>query len=283
MAGVQRLDEVATSMVEPHVRGLASLHVPSVAIVDYAAVAAAIAAELLRARVEIRLHARVLRVAPGAAGVTITTEMGTFDAGRVIACAGLGSDALAREVGASPGMRIVPFRGDYYRLAPRRRDLVRGLVYPVPDSRFPFLGIHFTPRMDGEVLLGPNAVLAFGLEAYRRTDLDVGGTLGILGYRGFRTLAAKYWRTGLAEIVRDYSKARFLRALQLYMPELRSEDLVPGPSGIRAQAVADDGSMLDDFWYEATPRVLVVRNAPSPAATASLVLAREIVDRALAA
>lgn len=201
----------------------------------------------------------------------------------MIACAGLHGDELARQVGGSRAIRVVPFRGDYYRLAPERRALVRGLVYPVPDPRFPFLGVHFTPRMDGEVLLGPNAVLAFGLEAYRRRDVDLRETLAILCYLGFRRMAQRYWRTGIAELVGDYSKRAFLASLRRYIPTLRLADLLPGPSGIRAQAVvaAADGSLVDDFWFEALPRVLLVRNAPSPAATASLALAREIVDRAL--
>lgn len=283
IAAVQLLDEAATSAVEPHLRGAASLHVPSAAIVDFRAVAAAIASELLRAGVEIRLNMRVHRITPGGNGVVIATHSGPLESGHLIVCAGLGSDDIARQVGGSNGMRIVPFRGDYYRLAPARRGLVRGLIYPVPDARFPFLGVHFTPQMDGEVLLGLNAVLAFGMEAYRRTDVNVGETLGVLGYRGFRKLAKRYWRTGLSELVRDYSKARFLAALQGYMPELRAEDLLIGSSGIRAQAVSEDGSMIDDFWYESVQRVLIVRNAPSPAATASLVLAKEIVERALAA
>jgi L-2-hydroxyglutarate oxidase len=283
LIGVQLLDEVATKTIAPGVRAIASLHVPSAAIVNYANVAGAIASELLRSGVEVRLHARVRRITPAAESVTITTDTGAIEAGNLIACAGLGSDEIAAQVGASPTIRIVPFRGDYYRLAGHRRSLVRGLIYPVPDSRFPFLGVHFTPRVDGEVLLGPNAVLAFGLEAYRRTDLNLGETLGTIGYGGFRKLARRYWRTGLSELVRDYSKERFLKALQLYMPVLRSADLLPGPSGIRAQAVDSEGRMVDDFQYESVPRVLVVRNAPSPAATASFVLAKEIVDRALAA
>jgi 2-hydroxyglutarate dehydrogenase len=194
----------------------------------------------------------------------------------------MGSDEIARQIGGSDAVRIVPFRGDYYRMAPARRDLVKGLIYPVPDPRFPFLGVHFTPRMSGDVWLGPNAVLALGAEAYRRTDVHLTETLRFVRYAGFRRMALRYWRTGIAEIVRDYSRRLFLAALRQYVPELRLSDLLPGPSGIRAQAIASDGAMVDDFWYEAVPRVLVVRNAPSPAATASLVLAREIVDQAFA-
>ena len=283
LVGVTMLDAAATREVEPHVRAIASLHIPGAAIVDYGQVAAAIRRELDAAGVEVRLGRAVMRITPGPASVSIETRDGAVEAGALIACAGLGSDAIARQVAGASRMRIVPFRGDYYRLAPSRADLVRGLIYPVPDPRFPFLGVHFTPRIDGEVLLGPNAVLAFGLEAYRRTDVDLRETLAILGFDGFRKLAARHWRTGLAELRRDYSKGRFLDTLRLYVPDLEPQDLLPGPSGIRAQAVDGDGKMVDDFWYESAPHVLVVRNAPSPAATASLVLAKEIVDRALAA
>ena len=283
ITGVELLDETATRTVEPEVRGTASLHVPSTAIVDFRVVAASLTRELADARVELRLGSRVHGIRSTSGQIVLATATGAIASGRVIACAGLGSDEIARWVGGSRKMRIVPFRGDYYRLAAHRRGLVRGLIYPVPDQRFPFLGVHFTTRVDGEVWLGPNAVLAFGMEAYRRSDFDLGDTVGVLRYAGFRALARRYWRTGLAELARAYSKSGFLAALRRYVPALRIEDLLPGPSGIRAQAVSDDGMMVDDFWYESVPRILVVRNAPSPAATSSLVLAREIVDRALAA
>jgi (S)-2-hydroxyglutarate dehydrogenase len=280
--GVTRLDPAAIREHEPHVIGAAALHVPSTAIVDFGLVAATIAAELKRAGTEIRLGTKALAIRAEATHVSVSTSTGTIDCGRLIACAGMGSDEIAREIGASDAVRIVPFRGDYYRLAPARRDLVRGLVYPVPDPRFPFLGVHFTPRIDGDVWLGPNAVLALGSEAYRRRDIHLAETIGFIAYRGFRKMARRYWRTGLAEMARDYSKRLFLGALRRYVPELRDADLLPGPAGIRAQAIASDGAMVDDFWFETQPRVLVVRNAPSPAATASLALAREIVDRAYA-
>lgn len=282
VAGVARLDQPSIRGHEPHVQGIAALHVPGTAIVDFSAVTSALAADLTRAGAEVRLRTKVVALRTHSAHVAVTTSVDTIECGQLIACAGVGSDAIARQIGGSDAVRIVPFRGDYYQLAPQRRDLVRGLIYPVPDPRFPFLGVHFTPRMNGDVWLGPNAVLAFGAEAYRRSDVDLAETLGYIGYAGFRKMALRYWRTGIAEIIRDYSRRLFLAALRQYVPELRLPDLRPGPSGIRAQAVAADGSLVDDFWYEALPRVLVVRNAPSPAATASLVLAREIVDRALA-
>ena len=282
VAGVARLDQPSIRDHEPHVQGIAALHVPSTAIVDFSAVTGGLAADLARAGAEIRLRTKVVALRTHAAHVAVTTSGDAIECGQLIGCAGVGSDTIARQIGGSDAVRIVPFRGDYYRLAPQRRDLVRGLIYPVPDPRFPFLGVHFTPRMNGDVWLGPNAVLAFGAEAYRKSDVDLAQTLGFAGYAGFRKMALRYWRTGIAEIIRDYSRRLFLAALRQYVPELRLSDLLPGPSGIRAQAIAADGSLVDDFWYEALPRVLVVRNAPSPAATASLVLAREIVDRALA-
>jgi len=278
--GVVPLDEAGIRECEPHVRGIAALHVPSTAIVDYGVVARALASDLAQGGAEIRLRSMVLAIRAHSTHVEVNTGSEMIECGQVIACAGIGSDRIARQIGGSDAIRIVPFRGDYYRLEPRRRDLVRGLVYPVPDPRFPFLGVHFTPRIDGDVWLGPNAVLALGAEAYRRRDIDLRQALTFIGYAGFRKMAIKYWRTGLAEMARDYSKRMFLGALRRYIPELRGHDLLPGPSGIRAQAIGSDGKMLDDFWFETLPRVLVVRNAPSPAATASLALAREIVDRA---
>jgi len=281
--GVVPLDPAGIRECEPSVRGIAALHVPSTAVVDYGAVARALASELTQAGAEIRLRSKLLAIRAHSTHVEVKTSSETIECGQVIACAGIGSDPIARQIGGSDAIRIVPFRGDYYRLAPARRALVRGLVYPVPDPRFPFLGVHFTPRIDGEVWLGPNAVLALGTEAYRRRDVDLAQALTFVGYAGFRKMAVRYWRTGLAEIFRDYSKRLFLGALRRYMPDLRGSDLLPGPSGIRAQAIGSDGTMVDDFWFETLPRVLVVRNAPSPAATASLALAREIVDRAQAA
>jgi len=280
--GVVLLDQAGIRECEPHVRGIAALHVPSTAIVDFRVVASTLASGLVRAGAEIRLRSKVLAIRAHAGHVEVDTSSGMMECGRVIACAGIGSDQIARQIGGSDAISIVPFRGDYYRLVPERRDLVRGLVYPVPDPRFPFLGVHFTPRIDGDVWLGPNAVLALGVEAYRRRDIDLAQTMTFIRYAGFRKMAVRYWRTGLAEIVRDYSKRLFLGALRRYVPDLSGRDLLPGPSGIRAQAIASDGKMVDDFWFETLPRVLVVRNAPSPAATASLALAREIVDRAQA-
>jgi L-2-hydroxyglutarate oxidase LhgO len=182
--------------------------------------------------------------------------------------------------GNNSDVRIIPFRGDYYLLRPEKRHMVRALIYPVPDPRFPFLGVHFTRRPDGEVWAGPNAVLAFAREGYQRWQINPGELWEVLSYSGFWKMAAKYWQMGLAEMYRDYFKAAYVKELQRYMPELQAQDLLPGPSGVRAQALAPDGALLDDFLIKHGEHVVHVQNAPSPAATSSLVIAQMIVDEA---
>jgi L-2-hydroxyglutarate oxidase LhgO len=210
--------------------------------------------------------------------VIVTTGSGEFRAGIVVACAGLHADRVAAMGGDRGGPRIVPFRGDYYTLSVDARSLVRGLIYPVPDPRFPFLGVHFTKRVDGSVWAGPNAVLAFAREGYRRRDIRPLELLGTVTDRGFLRLAGRYLRTGLAEMWRDWWKPAFVRELQRYVPEIRSEQLRFGPSGVRAQALARDGTLVDDFVLGGSARVLHVRNAPSPAATSSLAIGSMLAD-----
>ncbi len=277
--GVSWIDAGRIRDIEPHVRGLAALHVPSAGIVDFGLVATHLAEELRRKGVAIRLGERVIGVDRVDGPVRLRTTAGLVESDRAIACAGLRSDHLARLAGAADVPRIVPFRGDYYVLRPQRRDLVRALVYPVPDPRFPFLGVHFTRRIDGGIWLGPNAVLAFAREGYRRRDLDLRDVAGTLGYGGFRRMALRYWRTGLAEMIRDVSNRAFLASLRAYMPELRAADLLPGPSGVRAQAVGPRGELLDDFAFDTVGCLLNVRNAPSPAATSAFALARVFADK----
>ena len=277
LTGLRLVDAREIREIEPAVRGLRAIWVPEAGIVNFRDVALAIKRDA--PGVTVALAARVVGLRQAPDHVEVRTTGGTVRAAYVIACAGLHSDRIARMTGAAPEPRIVPFRGDYYVLRPERRGLIRGLVYPVPDPRFPFLGIHFTKRVDGAVWLGPNAVLAFAREGYRRRDLHFGDLAESLTYRGFRALATKYWRTGLAEMARDLSKGMFLDALRRYVPELQGEDLVPGPSGVRAQALDAHGRLVDDFAFDYTERVLNVRNAPSPAATSSLALAKEFVDR----
>lgn len=265
--------------IEPAVRAARAIWVGETGVVDFRAIAARLAADLAARGVEIRLGRRVAAIEQDAGEVRLRTAGGTIRAERVIACAGLHSDRLSRAAGGAIAPTIVPFRGDFYVLRPERADLVRGLVYPVPDPRLPFLGVHATRRIDGSVLLGPNAVLAFGREAYGRADLDLGDLWETITNPSFRRLAARFWRTGLDELVRDYWRPAFVAALRRYFPSLRDEDLLPGPSGVRAQALRADGTLEDDFAYDQIGRFLNVRNAPSPAATSALALAGEFLDR----
>lgn len=281
--GLAILDGSDMREIEPHVVGVRALHVPTAGIVDYTSVTQALANELIALGAEIRYDREVIDLATAPGNVTIVSASGSVAADRVIACAGLWSDRIAHMAGAPRSPLIVPFRGDYYRLRPERRSLVRGLVYPIPDPRFPFLGIHFTRRIDGEVLLGPNAVLALARDGYRRTDVRPSDVAEMLFSRGFRRLATRHWRTGISELWRDLSKRAFLEGLQRYMPDLEMRDLLQGPSGIRAQAVSDNGELLDDFVVDVVGRFVNVRNAPSPAATSALAIASEVVERCLAA
>jgi L-2-hydroxyglutarate oxidase LhgO len=263
--------------IEPHVAGIGALAVPDAAIIDFARVAQEYAAEVGSRGGEVRLGCTATHVADVGSRATIVTDREDIGAAVVVTCAGLQADRF----GDHTGPRIVPFRGDYYTLVPGARDLVRGLIYPVPDPELPFLGVHFTRRIDGQVWAGPNAVLAFAREGYRRRSFRPDQLAETVAYRGFRRLARRYWRTGAAELWRDVSKPAFLRQLQRYVPDLEPAQLAPGPSGVRAQAVAADGTLLDDFCILETRRTIHVRNAPSPGATASLAIGQHIADRVL--
>ena len=279
--GVQGLELLTAEQIrerEPNVTGVRAIWSPRTGIVDFARVAEAFAEDVRLAGGEILFERTVLAFQRRNGRIGIETTGGFYEARFVVVCAGLHSDRLARLSGGRPDPAIVPFRGDYYVLRAERRHLVRTNVYPVPDPRFPFLGVHFTPRMDGSVWLGPNAVLAFAREGYRKTDVDLRDLMETLRYPGFRRLALRYWRVGLQELWRDLSKRAFLRDLRRFVPELDEEDLVPGPAGVRAQALSVDGQLIDDFVLERQPGIVHVRNAPSPAATSSLEIARLIVD-----
>ncbi len=274
LIGQDRLREL-----EPHVAGVRALHSPETAVVDFARVAAAYAEDVRAAGGELLLGREVIGISQRRAAALVETTGGDVEAERVVVCGGVHADRLAGLTGAPPEPRIVPFRGDYLRLRPERRHLVRGLVYPVPDPAFPFLGIHTTVRPDGDVWLGPNAVLAFAREGYRRRDVSLRDVRDALRAPGFRRLARGHWRLGLDEMVRDLSTRRFVAAARKLLPELDVEDVLPGPSGIRAQALAVDGTLLDDFVFHESEGVVHVRNAPSPGATSSLAIARVIADR----
>ncbi len=267
--------------IEPHVRCLAGLRVPSTGIVDYRAVCRKLA-ELIQARgAELRLSTRVVAVRDTKVGLVVETTQGSFEGALLINCAGLHSDRLARASGVDPKARIVPFRGEYYELRPEQRDLVKTLIYPVPNPAFPFLGVHFTRMIDDSVHAGPNAVLSFKREGYHKTDFDLRDFAEVMFFPGFWKLAARHAREGLKEMVRSCSKAQFVRSLQQLVPEVQSADLVPSEAGVRAQALLPDGSLVDDFLILDAPHAIHVCNAPSPAATASLEIGNAVAERVL--
>lgn len=275
------LGSEAIREIEPHAAGVRALHVAETSIVDFRAVALAYADEIRARGGTIALGHRVTAIRATEREVLVRTDLGTVVAGNLIACAGLQSDRVAAMTDPRDGVRIVPFRGDFAVLRPAARSLVRGLIYPVPDPTFPFLGVHLTRRIDGEVWAGPNAVLSLAREGYGRFAVSPRDALDTLGFPGFRRLARRHWRSGLAEVRRDWWRPAFVQACRKLVPDLRPDDVVWGPSGIRAQTVAADGSLADDFDLRTSGRVLHVRNAPSPAATASLAIGRVLVDRAL--
>jgi (S)-2-hydroxyglutarate dehydrogenase len=264
--------------LEPHVRGIAALHSPHTAIVDFRAVTGRLADDAARLGASFRTGCRVTRIHDGAGQVTFAGdgdgERWRFD--DLVICGGLHTDRLAALAGDGDDPRVVPFRGEYHELRPERRQLVRSLVYPVPDPRFPFLGVHLTRRVDGAVLVGPNAVLALAREGYRWSDLRLGDLRDTLVWPGFLRMAARHWRTGARELVGSLSTRAFAHAARRLVPELRAADLRRAGSGVRAQAVARDGTLVDDFRVSRQGRVVAIRNAPSPAATSSMAIAEHL-------
>jgi L-2-hydroxyglutarate oxidase len=279
VAGAEIVGPERMKEIEPRVAGVAALWSPETGVIDFRRVADALAQEIEASGGEILLGRRVtaIREMPGERVVETTGE--ALAARDVIVCAGLQADRLAAMT-RTPGPRIVPFRGDYYVLRPEAAAMVKALIYPVPDPRFPFLGVHFTRRIDGDVWAGPNAVLAFAREGYRRRDISPTDLAGVLTYRGFLRVAARHMSMGLGEMWRDYSKRAFLARLRRYLPQLTLADLLPGPSGVRAQAIDIRGEMVDDFAVGGSTHVLHVQNAPSPAATASLEIGSWLADAA---
>jgi L-2-hydroxyglutarate oxidase LhgO len=276
--GLRRVDGAGIRELEPHAVGLAALHSPRTAITDYVAVAEAMAAELRAAGGEVLLGTAVTGVARGAGGIEVVVGGRRHCVDRLVLCAGLQADRVARLADETGGPRIVPFRGEYLSVRPERRDLVRGMVYPVPDPRYPFLGVHFTRRVTGELDVGPNAVLGLKREGYGRRDVDLRDVREILGWPGFWHLAGKHWRTGAKEVLGSLSMRAYLRSAQRYVPELALADVVRGNVGVRAQAVERDGTLVDDFRISHSDGVTSVRNAPSPAATSSLAIAEYVAD-----
>lgn len=279
VSGIELLSRDAIREREPHAAGIAALWVPGAGIVDYVSVAEAIADEARELGAEILLGHGVRAIHHEWDGLRIETGRGSIGATRLVACAGLQCDRVASLSGPVDGLRIIPFRGDYYRLRPEARSLIRSMIYPVPDPRYPFLGVHFTRRVDGDVWAGPNAVLSLAREGYRRTGFSFRDAVEMATWPGLWRVMGRHWRAGWAELWRDWFKEAYTRDLARYVPEIRPRDLLPGPSGIRAQAVARDGSFVEDFAIVAEGAALHVMNAPSPAATSAFAIAREIVDR----
>ncbi|MCA9104369.1 MAG: L-2-hydroxyglutarate oxidase [Planctomycetales bacterium] len=276
----ERIGRERLSELEPHCAGIAAIHVPEAGIVSYRAVAQKLA-QLLPTRGEARVvtSARVTGFRSDGSATVVASTQGEFEARQVINCGGLQTDRVSRLGGVDPGARIVPFRGEYYELVSEQRHLCRNLIYPVPDPAFPFLGVHFTRMIDGSVECGPNAVLAFSREGYRMGSIRLRDLWESITYSGFLRLASRHWRMGMGELWRSFSKAAFVRALRRLMPSLEASYLRPAAAGVRAQAVEPDGRMVDDFLFRDRAGFLSVVNAPSPAATASLAIAREICDR----
>ncbi|MFC5147627.1 L-2-hydroxyglutarate oxidase [Streptomyces aureoversilis] len=281
---VRELGPAQMGEYEPHVRGAGAIHVGSTGVCDYGAVARCLARLAEEAGASVRYGAQVRVIGRRGAAVAVRTGLGeVLRARALVNCAGLHSDRVARLAGDDPGVRIVPFRGEYFELAPGRTDLVRGLVYPVPDPAFPFLGVHLTRGIDGTVHLGPNAVPALAREGYGRMTLRPGELAGTVAWPGSWQLARRHWRYGAGEVRRSLSKRAFTEAARRLLPEVTAEDLIPAPSGVRAQAVLRDGTLVDDFLFAESPRMVHVLNAPSPAATAALPIGREVARRALRA
>ncbi len=275
MIGPERLREI-----EPHATGIKSLYVPTTGIIDFPRVAHTYAHLVQERGGEIRTRHQVQKIVHTHTGGVLETSQGAVQSRFLINCGGLFSDRLARMAGATLDLQIVPFRGEYYTIAPQRRGLVKNLIYPVPDPALPFLGVHFTRTIEGMVEAGPNAVLAFAREGYRKTDIVLHDFRETLTFPGFWRMARKYWETGLGEMYRSFSKRAFLQALQRLLPALTLDDLQPGGSGVRAQAIATNGALVDDFVISVTGNILHVLNAPSPGATASLAIGRLIVEKA---
>ena len=278
VVGLRRVGSEEIREIEPHAVGITGLHSPRTAITDYPAVARALADDIIAAGGRLLLGQGVRAISSGPKGVAVLVGEEELIFDRVVICAGLQSDKVAKLAGDKAEPEIVPFRGEYYRLVPSKNDLVKGLIYPVPDPNYPFLGVHFTRRIDGGVDIGPNAVLALAREGYRRGDFSPQDLWETLRWPGFQKLARKHWKMGLSEMVGSMSKHQFLNRARVYVPELQDSDVVRGGAGVRAQAVDRDGTLVEDFRIHPLGNVLAVRNAPSPGATSSLAIAEYICD-----
>jgi L-2-hydroxyglutarate oxidase LhgO len=281
LTGLRKLNQSQIREIEPHAAGIAAIHVPQEGIVDYPAVCEKLG-ELIRKRGgEIKLNTRVTGMVSRGAETTVETTAGAFHSRQVVACGGLHADRLVKMSGQKPAAKIVPFRGEYYVIKKERQHLVRNLIYPVPDPKFPFLGVHFTRLIHGGIEAGPNAVLAFAREGYKWTDFNLRDFAGSLAFPGLWKFLARYPSLCVYEIRRSLSRAEFTRSLQKLVPEIQVEDIEPGGAGVRAQAMLPQGTLIEDFHFEEAPGVVHVINAPSPAATASLAIGTKISEKVL--
>lgn len=267
--------------IEPHVNGIAAIKVPYTGIIDYKEVAHKYGERIKALGGEIKLETKVTAISDQVNGSTVVSSKGTYETSLVLNCAGLYSDKIARKTSDEVDLKIIPFRGEYYKLMPEKEYLVKHLIYPVPDPNFPFLGVHFTRMMKGGIEAGPNAVLAFRREGYKKSQIHLGELLESLSWPGFQKVALKYWKTGMGEMYRSFSKAAFTKALQKLIPEIEAKDLVDGGAGVRAQACDRTGGLLDDFAIIEAKHAINVCNAPSPAATSSLSIGDTVSDLAL--
>ncbi len=270
LTNLKRLAGEEVQAYEPHVNGIAGIHVPQTGIIDYTAVSLKYAEKFQEAGGEIRLNEKVADIKQAKAVTEVVTQHGTYIGSLIINCAGLYSDKIAKLTSSKVDLQIIPFRGEYYMIKPEKQYLVKNLIYPVPNPNFPFLGVHFTRMINGGVEAGPNAVLAFKREGYKKSLFNLVELGETLTYPGFLKVAAKYWKTGFGEMYRSFSKSAFTEALQKLLPEISEDDLTPGGAGVRAQACDKNGGLIDDFLILEEKHAINVCNAPSPAATSSL-------------
>lgn len=276
--GLRRIGAAEIRDIEPHAIGLAALHSPRTAITDFVRIAQSFADDIIAAGGDVRLGYRVSRIVPVGDGLQVRSGDEVVTVDRLIVCAGLHSDAVSALAGDRPEPRIIPFRGEYMRVSPEKADMVRGLIYPVPDPRYPFLGVHYTRRVSGDLEVGPNAVLALSREGYRRSDARFADVRSIAAWPGMWRMARRHWRTGLSEMRGSMSTRAYMKFAKLYVPGIDAGDVVRAGAGVRAQALDRDGSLVDDFRIHHLGRITAVRNAPSPAATSSMAIAEHVVD-----
>jgi L-2-hydroxyglutarate oxidase len=277
--GLRRVEGSEITDIEPHAAGLAALHSPNTAITDYVAITQAYGEDIEKAGGKIHLSTPVTGIRRGVGGIHVETETGVHRVDQLVVCAGLHADRMGKMADGKDEPRIISFRGEYMAVSPEKRDMVRGMIYPVPDPRYPFLGVHFTRRVNGEVEVGPNAVLAFAREGYRRSDISFRHLRDLAGYPGAWHMARAHWKTGVVEMRGSLSKKAYMRVASRYVPEIGADDVRRAGAGIRAQAVDRDGTLVDDFRIGQEDGITTVRNAPSPAATSSLAIAEYVVDR----